>query len=101
MLARLLRETIVRLEHVPVSGPCMRGSTRNLPVAEVSRRRPAMPRRELELLRGVVVEPRRQLERVGNLAQFQTLTSRYSVSRCTGVLPSALIKWTSSSVDVR
>ena len=31
----------------------------------------------------------------------ETLTSRYSVSRCTGVLPSALIRWTSSSVEVR
>src|SRR5262249_10434703 len=33
--------------------------------------------------------------------QFQTLTSRYSVSRCTGILPIDLIRWTSSSVDVR
>ena len=35
------------------------------------------------------------------MSQFQTRTSRYSVSRCTGILPRLLIRWTNSSVDAR
>ena len=37
----------------------------------------------------------------GHLAQFQTRTSRYSVSRCTGTLPSDLIVRTKSSIEAR
>ncbi len=52
---------------------------------------------------GSLKGPARRLGGDGRRAETQskTLTSRYSVSRCTGILPSDRIRWTSSSVDVR
>jgi hypothetical protein len=43
--------------------------------------------------------PLRPLERLE--VQFQTRTSRYSVSRCTGIFPTERIRCTSSSAVVR
>ncbi len=47
------------------------------------------------------VQATRGGSRVRALEPLETFTSRYSVSRCTGVLPVARMRWTSSSVDVR
>jgi hypothetical protein len=76
MLARLLVQPLARLEHVAARSPGVGGGPRHVPFAHVRRRGPTVTRRELQLLRGPLVELRRGIEGVGAVAQFQTLTSR-------------------------
>ena len=72
------------------------------------RRRGPAPRAVLRPARAVVRsalrrvhEPARERRARARRDQDQTLTSRYSVSRCTGIFPSDLMRCTNSSVDAR
>ena len=58
MLARLRAHALLRLQQVAVGRPGMGGAARNLGVAKVAGRRPAVLRGEIELLRDLVVELR-------------------------------------------
>jgi hypothetical protein len=73
VLARLVLQALLRLEHVTVRSPSMRCSARNLSFAEVLRRPLAVFRREVELGRRFVVQSGGGVARI---RQFQTLTSR-------------------------
>ncbi len=78
MLARLLVERLLRLQHVATRSPGMRRSTRHLAVREVTGSRPAVGGRLLELVRGGLVEPRSLLV---TLVHEPTLASYVSPSQ--------------------
>jgi hypothetical protein len=69
MRARLRAHALLCLQQVTVGRPGVRGSARDFFVAKVRRRGAAVLRREVELLRDLVVQQ-------CDLGQFQTLTSR-------------------------
>jgi len=71
--ARLLPQALLCFEDVTVRGPTMGRAAGDLTASEVFRRRAAVPRRELQLRGGGVVELRLGRQ---PLVQFQTLTSR-------------------------
>jgi hypothetical protein len=76
VLARLGVQTLLRGEHVAVCRPRARDGVLHVPLAEVGGGHAAVLRGELELRRGLVVQPRRGVARIVCVAQFQTLTSR-------------------------
>ena len=67
--ARLLVQPFLRFHQVAVRRPRVRGTARDLLVVEVRRGDAAVLRREVELVRDLLVQLR-------GVAQFQTLTSR-------------------------
>ena len=92
MLSSLRLEALLGLEDMPVRGPRVRRAARHLVAAKMRGGSPAVLHGEVELLGRGFVEPGGELESVTAVRQFQTLTSRYRVSRCTGVFPSDLIR---------
>ena len=77
MHPRLLVELPFRLAQVTQCRPGVRGSARDLPVAEVPSRNPAVAGRALELAGRVVVQCRSVLEVLDDFVDGRTLSRRH------------------------